>query len=240
MGFWLQLGVSGFRMDAAPFLIELKGRAGQPGRRQGLRLPAPRCATSCQWRRRRRDPAGRGERRARPDRATTSASGDSRLPHAVQLPAQPAPVPGAGHARTPSRSSRALKRRPAAAARTASGPTSCATTTRSTSAGSTDERARAGVRRRSGPEPDMQLYGRGIRRRLAPMLGGDRAPARAGVQPACSRCPARRCSAYGEEIGMGDDLSLPERERVRTPMQWSSEPQRRLLDRAAGEAGPAR
>jgi maltose alpha-D-glucosyltransferase/alpha-amylase len=30
---------------------------------------------------------------------------------------------------------------------------------------------------------------------------------------------------YGDEIGMGDDLSLKERESVRTPMQWSTEPQ---------------
>ena len=29
---------------------------------------------------------------------------------------------------------------------------------------------------------------------------------------------------YGDEIGMGDDLSLPERNSVRTPMQWSDEP----------------
>ena len=29
---------------------------------------------------------------------------------------------------------------------------------------------------------------------------------------------------YGDEIGMGDDLSLPEREAARTPMQWSAEP----------------
>jgi maltose alpha-D-glucosyltransferase / alpha-amylase len=28
---------------------------------------------------------------------------------------------------------------------------------------------------------------------------------------------------YGEEIGMGDDLSLPERNTVRTPMQWANE-----------------
>ncbi|MDT7545719.1 MAG: maltose alpha-D-glucosyltransferase / alpha-amylase, partial [Actinomycetota bacterium] len=28
---------------------------------------------------------------------------------------------------------------------------------------------------------------------------------------------------YGEELGMGDDLSLPEREALRTPMQWSDE-----------------
>ncbi len=30
---------------------------------------------------------------------------------------------------------------------------------------------------------------------------------------------------YGDEIGMGDDLSLKERQCARTPMQWSSEPQ---------------
>jgi maltose alpha-D-glucosyltransferase/alpha-amylase len=29
---------------------------------------------------------------------------------------------------------------------------------------------------------------------------------------------------YGEEIGMGDDLSLPDRDSVRTPMQWTDEP----------------
>ena len=40
----------------------------------------------------------------------------------------------------------------------------------------------------------------------------------------CSRCPARRCIRYGDEIGMGDDLSLPERNCARTPMQWSNEP----------------
>jgi len=29
---------------------------------------------------------------------------------------------------------------------------------------------------------------------------------------------------YGDELGMGDDLKLPERECARTPMQWSTEP----------------
>ena len=33
---------------------------------------------------------------------------------------------------------------------------------------------------------------------------------------------------YGDELGMGDDLKLPERNCARTPMQWSTEPQRRL------------
>ena len=29
---------------------------------------------------------------------------------------------------------------------------------------------------------------------------------------------------YGDELGMGDDLKLPERNCARTPMQWSNEP----------------
>ncbi len=75
---------------------------------------------------------------------------------------------------------------------------------------------------RFGPEPDMQLYDRGIRRRLAPMLGNRR-----HLQLAYSvmfSLPGTPVIRYGDEIGMGDDLSLKEREAVRTPMQWSDEP----------------
>ena len=43
-----------------------------------------------------------------------------------------------------------------------------------------------------GPEPDMQLYNRGIRRRLAPMLEGDRQAIGTGIQPDDDACPARR------------------------------------------------
>ncbi len=71
-----------------------------------------------------------------------------------------------------------------------------------------------------GPEEDMQLYGRGIRRRLAPMLGGDRRRLEVAysLQFTLRGTPVLR---YGEEIGMGDDLSLPGRKAIRTPMQWS-------------------
>ena len=74
-----------------------------------------------------------------------------------------------------------------------------------------------------GPEADMRLYGRGIRRRLAPMLGGDQRRIRLAysLQFTLRGTPVIR---YGEEIGMGDDLSLPDRESIRTPMQWSSLP----------------
>lgn len=73
------------------------------------------------------------------------------------------------------------------------------------------------------PEEDMRLYGRGIRRRLAPMLGGD--PRRQAMAYALLlSLPGTPILRYGEEIGMGDDLRRPERLAVRTPMQWSAEP----------------
>src|SRR6476661_4259795 len=68
----------------------------------------------------------------------------------------------------------------------------------------------------------MQLYGRGIRRRLAPMLGGDQRRIRMAYALQCS-LPGTPVLRYGDEIGMGDDLSQPERYAIRTPMQWSDE-----------------
>src|SRR5262249_23165162 len=74
-----------------------------------------------------------------------------------------------------------------------------------------------------GPDPEMHLYDRGIRRRLAPMLGGDRRRLELAysLQFTLRGTPVLR---YGEEIGMGDDLSLKGRDAIRTPMQWSSAP----------------
>ncbi|BAL92468.1 putative glycosyl hydrolase [Actinoplanes missouriensis 431] len=76
---------------------------------------------------------------------------------------------------------------------------------------------------RFGPDEDMQLYGRGIRRRLAPMLGNDRRwlELAYALQFSLRGTPVLR---YGEEIGMGDDLSLKGRDAIRTPMQWSMLP----------------
>ncbi len=71
-----------------------------------------------------------------------------------------------------------------------------------------------------GPEPEMQLYGRGIRRRLAPMLGNDRRHLELAyaLQFSLRGTPVLR---YGEELGMGDDLAQDGRNAIRTPMQWS-------------------
>jgi maltose alpha-D-glucosyltransferase/alpha-amylase len=73
------------------------------------------------------------------------------------------------------------------------------------------------------PSTRMQLYDRGIRRRLAPMLGGDRRRIELAFALLLA-LPGTPVLFYGDEIGMGDDLRLPERNAVRTPMQWSSAP----------------
>jgi len=71
-----------------------------------------------------------------------------------------------------------------------------------------------------GPDTTMQLYDRGIRRRLAPMLGNNPQHLRLAYSLLFS-LPGTPVLRYGEELGMGDDLSLKERLAVRTPMQWS-------------------
>ncbi|MFC3607986.1 alpha-amylase family protein [Stutzerimonas tarimensis] len=73
------------------------------------------------------------------------------------------------------------------------------------------------------PDENMRAYERGIRRRLAPMLDGDERRL-AMTHAILFSLPGTPILRYGEEIGMGDDLSRPERLAVRTPMQWSNEP----------------
>ncbi len=94
-----------------------------------------------------------------------------------------------------------------------------------------------------GPEPGMQLYGRGLRRRLPPMFDGDPRRIRLAYALLFS-LPGSPVLFYGEEIGMGENLRLPGRLAVRTPMQWSSAPNggfssapKRRLVRALPEGG---
>ncbi len=72
------------------------------------------------------------------------------------------------------------------------------------------------------PEPRMRLN-LGIRRRLAPLLDNDRER----IELANSllfTLPGAPVVYYGDEIGMGDDIWLDDRDGVRTPMQWSAAP----------------
>lgn len=85
------------------------------------------------------------------------------------------------------------------------------------------EGQRTKVFERFGQEKNMQLYGRGIRRRLAPMIGNR--PQTELAYSLLFSLPGTPVIRYGDEIGMGDDLSLNERDAVRTPMQWSANKQ---------------
>ena len=83
------------------------------------------------------------------------------------------------------------------------------------------EPQRKKVFERFGKEKNMQLYDRGIRRRLAPMIGNR--PQTELAYSLLFSLPGTPVIRYGDEIGMGDDLSLKERDAVRTPMQWSAD-----------------
>ena len=73
------------------------------------------------------------------------------------------------------------------------------------------------------PEEDMRIFDRGIRRRLPSMLGGDRRRLEL-VYSLLLSLPGTPVLLYGEEIGMGDNLAATGRMSVRTPMQWTGEP----------------
>ncbi len=73
-----------------------------------------------------------------------------------------------------------------------------------------------------GPEERHQLYGRGLRRRLPSMVGGDPDRLRLAYSLAFS-LPGTPVLFYGEEIGMQENLEIEGRFSVRSPMQWSAE-----------------
>jgi maltose alpha-D-glucosyltransferase/alpha-amylase len=215
MGFWLQLGVSGFRLDAAPFMIELKGVDARPGHDPHEYLGQLRQYLS--WRRgdavmlaeANIDPAtaldyfGRGDRM----QLLFNFLGNQHLFLALAR----------GNAEPIQRSYEMLPRIPPAC--------QWAEFLRNhdeLDLGRLSDDERRDVYDRFAPDENMRIYGRGIRRRLAPMFKGDRAL----LELACSlvlTLPGTPVLRYGDEIGMGEDLSLPERNSVRTPMQWSAE-----------------
>ena len=62
----------------------------------------------------------------------------------------------------------------------------------------------------------------GIRRRLAPLLGNNRAKIEL-LNGLLLSLPGTPVVYYGDEIGMGDNVYLGDRNSVRTPMQWSGD-----------------
>ncbi|WP_129339309.1 maltose alpha-D-glucosyltransferase [Cellulomonas endophytica] len=69
------------------------------------------------------------------------------------------------------------------------------------------------------PDPRMRAN-IGIRRRLAPLLENSRKEIELAHALLLS-LPGSPCLYYGDEIGMGDNIWLPDRDAVRTPMQWT-------------------
>ncbi|MFI6451990.1 alpha-amylase family protein [Streptosporangium amethystogenes] len=73
-----------------------------------------------------------------------------------------------------------------------------------------------------GPQKNMQLYDRGLRRRLPPMLDGDMRRLKLAYSVLFSM-PGTPVLFYGEEIGLGENLEAEGRMAVRVPMQWSAD-----------------
>jgi maltose alpha-D-glucosyltransferase / alpha-amylase len=215
MGFWLQLGVSGFRMDAVPFLIERKGADVKVRKDYDLLHEMRRFL---QWRR--RDAILLAEANVPPDESLEyfGREGD-RLQMMLNFPVNQRLfyAMATGDIKPLVRALEDTYDRPGAA--------QWVNFLRShdeLDLGRLTPRQRQRVFAAFGPEKKMQLYDRGIRRRLAPMLDNDRRRLELAFSLLFT-LPGTPMLQFGDEIGLGDDLALPEREAARTPMQWSSD-----------------
>jgi maltose alpha-D-glucosyltransferase/alpha-amylase len=217
MGHWLELGVSGFRVDAVPFLIEHKGPP-QKGQHADPYTLLEEMRDFLSWRR--GDAILLAEANV-PYEDALEFFGDEgdRMQlvfnflanqHLFAALAQ-------GSAEPLAEVLRQMPRLPPVA--------QWANFVRNhdeLDLGRLPEDVRQGVFDAFGHTKDAQLYGRGLRRRLAAMLQGDRRRMEL-VFALMLGLPGTPVYWYGDELGMGDLLSLPDRAPVRTPMQWSAE-----------------
>lgn len=213
VGFWLDRGVSGFRVDSAPFVIEQVG-----------------------WRHPMRDPHDlfRRWRRAATERTPDVLF----VGEAYFAPPEQMPFFGEGdefhalfHFHLNNLIWLALARRSAEPLRRAleevpSPPAGCGwfTFLRShdeLTVEKLEEDERADILRELAPDPEMQIYGRGTRLRIPSMLGFDERRVRLALSLLLS-LPGTPVLLYGDEIGIEEDLTLPGRASVRVPMRWSS------------------
>jgi maltose alpha-D-glucosyltransferase/alpha-amylase len=217
MGFWIQLGVSGFRMDAVPFIISTKGPQVRMPEEQYEMLREFR--EFLQWRR--GDCIVLAEANVLPETDMEYFGSDGDRMHMMfnfQVNQNLFYALASADTRPLVKALDATKPRPATA--------QWGMFLRNhdeLDLGRLTEDQRNEVFAAFGPDPAMQLYGRGIRRRLAPMLDGDRRRLELAYSLLFT-LPGSPVIRYGDELGMGDDLSRPERACARTPMQWSNEP----------------
>ncbi len=218
MGFWIQLGVSGFRMDAVPFVISTKGPGViEPQEQYGM-LRELREFLS--WRE--GEAIILAEANVLPDTDLEYFGANGERLHMMfnfQVNQALFYALAAADSGPLIKALQATKPRPATA--------QWGQFLRNhdeLDLGRLTEEQRQTVFSAFAPDPNMQLYGRGIRRRLVPMLNGDRRRIELAYSLMMT-LPGTPVIRYGDEIGMGDDLSLKERQCARTPMQWSSESQ---------------
>ncbi|MBS3941420.1 MAG: alpha-amylase family protein [Actinobacteria bacterium] len=216
-GFWLELGVDGFRVDAVPYLLETGGIDGD------LRLDPHSYLKDLRafMARRRGDAALLGEVNL-PNDELVAYFGDEQADEIQMLFAFPLMQQiYLAFARQDARPlAEALRDLPAV-----SDASQWAMFLRNHDELTLDKLSddeREEVFAAFGPDEDMQLFGRGLRRRLPPMLDGDQRRLRLAYSLMFS-LPGTPVLFYGEEIGMGENLDIDGRLSVRTPMQWSDD-----------------
>ncbi|MBX9471296.1 alpha-amylase family protein [Microcella sp.] len=237
MGFWLELGISGFRVDAVSYLLEEQAESDPHELVRNLRKYLSRRA------------------------GDAVLLGENNLPYEQQLP-----YFGDGDAEglTMQFDFVAMQQMYLSLAREDARPLAAALQDRPVLAEeaqwanfvrnhdeltldklSDDERAE--VFEAFAPEQHMRLFDRGIRRRLPTMLDGDPRRVRM-IYSLLFSLPGTPVLFYGEELGMGENLDIEGRQAVRTPMQWndspgagfSRTPRRGLAPRVTGDGyGPA-
>ena len=218
-GFWLQLGVDGFRVDAVPFLIETGGLPKPLG--DGLDPHEILRDLRSFMSRRQGDAIMLGEVNLPPKglREFFGKGNGDELQMLFDFPLmQQMYLALARQDARPIR--RALQRRPPIP-----DEAQWAIFVRNHDELTLDQlsdKERKEVFAAFGPDEDMQLFGRGLRRRLPPMLDGDEARLRL-VYSLLFSLPGTPVLFYGEEIGMGENLAVDGRLSVRTPMQWADE-----------------
>jgi maltose alpha-D-glucosyltransferase / alpha-amylase len=217
MGFWLQLGVSGFRMDAVPFVIAQKGASvAKPEEQYDMLRTFSQFLT---WRDGEAIILAEANVLPGTDMKYFGSAGERvQMMFNFDVNQHLFYALATGDCRPLVKAMRATKSRPASA--------QWGQFLRNhdeLDLGRLEEKQREAVFAAFGPDPDMQLYQRGIRRRLAPMLQGDRRRLELAYSLMMT-LPGTPVIRYGDEIGMGDNLKLLERNCARTPMQWSTEP----------------
>jgi trehalose synthase len=216
-GFWLALGVSGFRMDAVPFLLETSGLTEHSDENPQEWLRRLRAFAN----RRRGDALLLGEVNAEL-KQLSKYFGDE---HGDELNMQFAFLLNQQLWLSLAREQAEPLENLIRTLPTVPPDNAWATFLRNHDELSLDKLTgpqREEVFAAFGPDEGMQLYGHGIRRRVAPMLGGDRDRLRMAWSLMFSLA-GTPVLFYGDEIGMGENLEIADRYSVRVPMQWSAE-----------------